>query len=210
MTIMRRICGLFLLGAMILLGSVGLSGCAHDIPMTGNLEPSPAITRIPATVGVYYSPEFKTYEHRGARGGDIWVFPIGPASVRMFDRLFPVLFEGAFPVDRRPPLPEGLAKRLDGVVEVRIEGFDFGLPLLKNGTYTAEVTYRVILYSTAGDSLVSLTVQGFGSKAGEFGFGFARWPGEAADLAVQDAGTKLMNSFGNAPEVKHWLKQVGK
>lgn len=45
---------------------------AHDglyarHPSQANLEPPPDTKRLPLAVGIYYSPELKTYEHVGAR-----------------------------------------------------------------------------------------------------------------------------------------------
>jgi len=210
MSIVRRFAGLLLLGPLLLLGIAGLSGCAHQIPISGNIESMPVVTRLPVAVGVYYSPEFKVYKYEASRYGDIWIYPIGTASVEMFDRLFPVLFETSLSVDRRPPMPPGPFNNLDGVIEVRFDTFEFALPLIKNGNYTAEVGYRVILYAPNGEVLFSQIIKGFGSIQGQFGFGFTRWPGEAASLAVQDAGTRFLKSFGDAPEVRQWLNRLGK
>lgn len=210
MTVKRRLAGLLLLGPLMLMGVVGLSGCAHQIPITRTAEPMPVVTRLPVVIGVYQNPEFKIYEYKASRFGDMWIFPIGTASTDMFDRLFPMMFETTFPVDRRPPMPPGQFNSLDGVIEVRFEAFDFAIPLLKNGNYTAEVSYRVILYSPGGETMISQSVKGSASIQGQFGFEFARWPGEAASLAVHDAGAKLLTTFGDAPEVKQWLKKLGK
>lgn len=180
-------------------------GCTHSIPMKGVLGTPPAVERIPLKVGVYYSPEFRNYKHEGSRGGDRWDFPLGSASVSLFDRVFPETFISTMTVESRPPL-SGI--KLDAVIEPKIEGFDFGIPFLKTGTYTAEITYRFTLYSLKGDPVASWTVRGSGAKRGQIGFEFARWPGEAADLAMQDAATKFMNGFSDVTEVQRWIKET--
>ena len=60
-----------------------------------------------------------------------------------------------------------------------------------------------------GDPVASWTVTGTGAKPGEFGFEFARWPGEAADIAMQDAAKQLVSGFSDVPEVRRWLKEKG-
>jgi hypothetical protein len=184
------------------------SACSHAIPVKGTFAPPPNIGRIPLQIGVYYSQEFRTYEHNGARMGDRWIFPLGPASVDLFDRALPILFERVLPVATRPPLAEG-TPRPAAIIEPRIEDFDFSLPFLKTGTYTAEITYRMTLYAPNGETVASWAVKGIGIKSGEFGFEFSRWPGEAADLAMQDAARKLIEEFRDVPEVRRWLRQTG-
>ena len=157
-------------------------------------------------VGIYYSPEFRTHEDQVWKKGDRWDFPIGPASVSLFDRAIPLVFERVIPVQGRPPL--GGATDIQAVIEPRIESFDFGLPWLKTGTYSAEISYRIILYNQTGDSVVSWVVHGIGEKRGQIGFEFARWPGEAADLAMQDAMRKFLEEFAGLPEVRVWLRRL--
>jgi len=185
-----------------------IAGCTHAIPLKGNLEPPPDTKRLPLAVGIYYSPDLKAYEHVGARSGDWWAFPLGPASTKLFDKVFPIAFESAPVVPNLPPL-NPVGPQVAAVIEPRIEAFDFDLPFLKTGTYRAEITYRFTLYSPQGESLASWTVTGVGAKPSQVGFEFARWPGEAADLAMQDAASKFLTGFRDVPEVRKWLRQVG-
>jgi hypothetical protein len=185
-----------------------MAGCTHAIPIKASLEAPPNVAQVPVAVGVYYSAEFRAYEHLGARFGDRWAFPLGQGSVALFDRVFPVMFERTFPVQSLPPLNPG-GPQLAAVIEPKIEEFDFTLPMLKTGTFSAEITYRFTLYSPQGDPVASWTVKGVGAKPGEIGFELARWPGEAADLAMQDAATKFISGFRDVPEVRQWLRRVG-
>ena len=145
---------------------------------------------------------------RSGVAADRWDFALGEASVRLFDRVWPLLFESSRPVPSRPPLPADQPK-LAAVIEPKIEAFDFSLPFLKSGTYTAEITYRMTLYAAEGESLVSWVVRGEGAKPGRGGFEFAQWPGEAADLAMQDATKKFVTGFRDVPEVRAWLRRRG-
>lgn len=183
-------------------------GCAHTIPLKATVDPPSSSVQIPLAVGVYYSPEFQAYEHIGSRGGDRWIFPLGQASVALFDRVFPIIFESIVPVSSRL-IHAAEGPKLAAVVEPRIEEFNFNIPFLKTSIYTAEITYRFTLYSPQGDPFASWTVKGVGEKQGKFSFESARWPGEAADLAMQDAATKFMTGFRQVPEVRGWLRQVG-
>jgi hypothetical protein len=183
-----------------------LFGCAHEIPLKGAIEPPATISKLPITVGVYYSPEFKDYQYVGSRTGDQWKFPLGAASVKLHNQALPVLFMNYFLVQTRPPFSAGTTE-CNAVIEPRIEAFDFDLPFLKTGSYGAEITYRYTLYSLKGDPVASWIIKGSGAKHGKPGFEFARWPGEAADLAMQDAVNKFITTFSEVPEVRAWLKQ---
>jgi hypothetical protein len=204
---MRPVGSRVILMAVLALGAA--TGCTHVIPLTAaSLDRPPGAIQAPVAVGVYYSPEFRTHEQKIWRGGDRWDFALGEASVRLLDRAWPMIFESSPPVPSRPPMQAGQPK-LAAVIEPKIEAFDFSLPFLKTGTYTAEITYRMTLYSPEGESLVSWTVRGQGAKSGQMGFEFARWPGEAADLAMQDAATKFITGFRDVPEVRAWLRRLG-
>lgn len=196
-----------LMAAALTLGAA--AGCAHTIPLkAASLDRPPGAVQAPVAVGIYYSLEFRTHEEKIWRSGDRWDFALGEASVRLLDRAWPMLFESSAPVPSRPPLQTGQPK-LAAVIEPKIEAFDFSLPFLKTGTYTAEITYRMTLYSPEGERLVSWTVRGQGAKPGQVGFEFARWPGEAVDLAMQEATMKFVSGFRDVPEVRAWLRRLG-
>ena len=196
-------------GPLIALLALGLlTACAHTIPIKPAFVSPAAPTQVPVVVGVYYSPDFGQREDKIWRMGDRWDFPLGQASVLVLEGAWKALFEGHTPVPALPPLPAGEPK-VAAVIESTIEAFDFGLPFLKSGTYTAEITYRFKLYAADGTTLASWTVRGTGAKPGQFGFDFSRGPGDAAELAMQDAATKLAAGFRDVPEVRAWLRNAG-
>jgi hypothetical protein len=194
--------------SLLLLVFLVALGCTHAIPMKGTMEaPPPTTAKVPLRLGVYYSPDFRNYRYVGSRGGDRWDFPLGSSSTRLFDRVFADMFISAQSMGSRPPL-SGSKGKLDAVLEPNIESFDFTIPYLKTGAYTAEITYRFTLYAMNGEPLASWTVRGFASKHGKPSFDFARWPGEAADLAMQDAASKFITGFPDIPEVRRLINQA--
>ncbi len=192
--------------SFLLLVFLVIFGCTHAIPMKGTMEVPPTINKIPMRIGVFYSQEFRNYQHAGTRGGDRWDFPLGSVSVPLFDQAFASLFNSVESVPSLPPLSG--YPGLKAVIAPKIEAFDFRIPLIKTGTYTAEITYRFTLYSLKGDPIASWTTKGIGEKSGQVGFEFARWPGEAADLATRDAVTKFLNGFPDVPEIRRWLQET--
>ena len=190
-------------------------GCTLAIPMKSTMEAPPTTARVPLRLGVYYSPDFRNYSYTAytwismnwSSRGDPWVFPLGNTSARLFDRVFSDMFTSVQSLDSRPPL-RGSQAKLDAVLEPKIESFDFSEPHLKEGAYTAEITYRFTLYALNGEPLASWTVRGTGSKHRKPGFDFASGPGEAADLAMQDAASKFIAGFPDIPEVRRLINQA--
>jgi len=194
---------------LLLMAILWIGGCTHAIPLKGTMEALPSAGsagNVPVRAGIYYSPEFRNYQYKASRGGDQWDFPLGSASVTLFNQAFNTLFKSTESVASRPPLSG--KQELSVVIEPKIDAFEFGLPFLKTGSYTAEITYRFTLYSLKGDPFASWTVKGRGEKRGQIGFEFARWPGEAADLAMRDAANKFLDGFSEVPEVQRWLREV--
>lgn len=187
---------------------VAVSACSHAIPINPTTERYTASPPVAEKIGVYFSEEFQNFEHSGSRYGDTWVFPLGPASVDLFTGVFRQVFERADIVQFLPPLGPGFAE-LAAVIEPRIEEFNFHLPFLNTQTYTAEITYRFVLYAADGEPVASWTVRGEGATPGQIGFDYAKWPGRAADAALEDAARKFSEGILNVPEVRRWLRGRG-
>ncbi len=185
-----------------------LSACSHSIPLDPQIEASSTPPTIDADVGVYFSEDFSTFEHRGSYGGDAWIFPLGPASVKLLGSTFDQVFRKTERVMSLPPFDDHRAD-LAAVIEPRIEEFDFQIPFLKTSTYTAQIAYRFILHDAKGTPVASWVVNGEGARRGELGFDFSTWPGLAADAAMKDAASKFTAEILNVPEVRRWLRDRG-
>jgi len=194
------------IGGFALSAAAIISGCTMTMtfPLEATIDRPPSVTPVPLAVGVYYSPEFRAYEHVRVRQKMRFVAPFGQASVALFDRVLPMIFEGVVPVASPPPLGEG-GPKLAAVIEPKIEAFDFDWPVvLAFGAYTAEVTYRFTLYSPEGNPFASWTVRGDGNPVG-----LQAGVPKAIDLAMEDAAKKFMAGFRDVPEVRRWLRQAG-
>lgn len=190
---------------LVFLGFPALvAGCTMNVPL------SPEVTaardhRIDRFVGLYFPEETATYTWRESRYGDQYVFPLGPPSVRAIEEAARRTFARTARVNQLPPLPAG-SPDVDAVLEARIEDFSFVLPLLKTSTYSAEIAYRFTLHSPTGAPVASWRVVGEGAQAGQIGFEYARWPGEATDLAIADAMRNFVERIDVEPEVTRWLR----
>ena len=78
-----------------------LSACTSTVSLNPGAEfvpPSPI--RVPLTVGIYHSPELRAYTHEARPSGTATLlFPLGDATVRLLDVLYPSVFARAVPVE---------------------------------------------------------------------------------------------------------------
>jgi hypothetical protein len=182
--------------------------CTHVSSLKATVDRPPNVVQVPLVVGVYYSPEFHAYKHVRTRQTHRWVVPVGQASVSLFDRIMPMIFANVVPVPSRPPL-SATEQSVAAVIEPRIEQFDFVFPWVF-GTYTAEITYRFMLYSPDGTPLASWTVNGRGERDWRRDDLTHTKPiGDASNLAMKDAAIKFMTGFRDIPHVRQWLQSIG-
>lgn len=192
--------------AIVVAAAAALAACTINPPVTPQVTAERA-AKIDRVVGVYISNEMRATVWSENRSGDTYKFPIGAASARSIEDAARRTFTRSLAVDGLPPLGAA-GSGLDGVLEAQIEGFDFVIPFLKTSTYRAEITYRFTLHSPVGIPVASWVVTGEGARRGKVGFEFARWPGEAATLAIEDAMTKFVEETDRQPEVIKWLRDT--
>ncbi len=135
-----------------------LSGCTRTLQPEPDLTGLPRASRQPLRVGVYYSPEFRGYEHARAFGSDTYVVPIGAASVEMLDRLLPRVFEEVVPLARFEPGVGG-GRTLDAVIEPSIEAFAFRMGL-DGDDPRFSIAYRFTAYDQDATPLATWLVLG--------------------------------------------------
>ncbi len=202
-----------------------LGGCTYSVSVDVPLHHPPLIEPLPLRVGVYYSPEFRTYEHRQIIRGEIWKntwkFSLGPPSVALFDLVFPTMFE-TVPVQSRPPLASS-APELAAVIEPRIERFHLAAPELPVGmkpislfTFSATIEYRFTLYSTRGDLIASWLESGRGEIQHTFVSEAFPFTGivkgiynEVTVNAMREAAANLSTRYREEPGVQGWLLSIG-
>jgi hypothetical protein len=165
---------------------------------------------IPIKVGVYYGSDLRNFVHQDfTTGRNTLEIPVGEASENHFDKVFAALFSQTIELDDRPPYGKakygGDTSNLAAVMEVRIEDFSYDWRPMSAGPFTAEVTYRFILYSPSGNTVSSWTLTGVDTAKIGFGENGLTFTGERADKAMRAASTKFMAGFRNRPEITRWL-----
>lgn len=187
-----------------LMASVLLSGCTTSVTVEGRV-PTPVVARIPASVGVHYSEDFKSFQHEEVIDqGGTWRVNLGPQNLTFFRNLFDAMFESVREVGE-PPLDQSELAGLQGVIEPRIVKYGFLTPRISGlKFYSASIEYEITLYDRAGQKLGSWNVVGYGkSEPGVFGHDEAL--GEATNQAIRDGGARIAIELVDQPVVAKWL-----
>ena len=197
-----------------------MMGCSieRSLKLDARLPLPPAVQQMPLHVGVYYDPEFVDYTKKielitcGPSGrrdktGIFYTFPVGAASGDLFDQIIGSMFTT---VTKASALSQPLrnTSSVDGMLELRIESFDWGTVCTKDylstGKFTASISYIINLYSSEGPLVASMRVEGLGTEK----FKVCMVDCEdslATKQAIKDAMAKFMIEFSEEPEVRKWL-----
>ncbi len=198
------------LSALVLLSS----GCR--VSPYPKIDPLPSVKSIPLHVGVYFSPEFRSYEYRykgykiSGEPGDMESFAIGEASVDLFNQLLRGMFKNTVEVQQRPPL-SSRGMKLAGVIEPNIEKFKLTKSQerpRRRRRYRVQLTYRFTVYAPDGKIAV-FWVSGRGRSTDRRFATTGKIFGEATDKAMKDAGRRFATSFLEIPEIQQWLESIG-
>lgn len=193
--------------ACLVISGVLAGGCVTTVPLKPTTEGLPPSARLPLTMGLYFDAGFQAYEHEDRYQG--LVMPIGRASVTLFREVFETLFEHAAPVATRPPLAAP-APAVAAVIEPAVEAFDLGSGASESSEVSwAEIAYRLTLWSVQGNAIASWRVTGVGTAAADASLGRRGAQGQAVDLAITNAGARLLDVFSSVPEVREWLRGMG-
>ncbi len=189
-------------------------GC--KVSLNPKVDPLPMIKPIPLDVGVYFSPEFRSYEYRyegykiSGEPGDKESFAIGEASVDLFNQLFQGMFKSTVEVQQRPTLSSS-GMKLAGVIEPNIEEFKLTKSQEQPGRrrrYRVQLTYRFTVYAPDGKISV-FWVSGRGRSTDRRFATTGKTYGEATDEAMKDAGKRFATRFLKIPEIQQWLESIG-
>lgn len=180
-------------GALLL--TAGCSLTLESQAIQTSFPPHVLVDPLPLAVGVYYSPEFRSYESSGGLN-----FALGEASIALFDRVFARMFNQAVRLESRPPLHRGTPSVM-AVIEPQIESFD-----AKLGS-SVGVTYRMRLSTTQGGEIATWTVSGVGGQI-DWWAGSAKIQ-DATASALRSAAARFVMGFRDQPDVRKWLSARG-
>jgi len=147
------------------------------------------VTKTPVRAGVYYSPEFSAQVFQRANGSSLWVVPIGATSVRLFDELYPRVFDKTARVTTLSA-EEFAAQGVDVVIAPSFEHFDFRLGMDADSDRYS-ISYRMTLYSNQGVPVTSWIVFGNAQSTSTLSTTLESWINDD----MTDAATKFLQGF---------------
>ena len=166
------------------------AACTKTVTVTGTL-PTPLVERIPANVGVYYSDEFKSFEHKEAMPeSGTYQIDFGSQNLKFFRNLVNALFTDVTEVSS-PDLSAEQKREFDAVLLPKIVKYGFLVPAISTLTfYEASIEYQIVLVDNEGNDLGAWKIVGYGKAEAEL-FGASDAIGEATMLAIRDGGARI-------------------
>ncbi|MDG2070651.1 MAG: hypothetical protein P8J55_02715 [Pseudomonadales bacterium] len=165
------------------------AGCpTRNVTVAGSV-PTPLVERIPASIGIYYSYEFKSFEHKEALpGSGSYRIDLGGQNLDFFRNLLGAMFAEVIEVNQ-PSVQEG--DELDAILIPEIVKYGFLVPSVSTLTFfEASIEYQITVLDRAGQELGKLRIVGYGKAEGSM-FGGVDAVGEATMLAIRDGGARI-------------------
>jgi len=201
-----------MLSVLVLLAAAISAGCVWSVPepvLVREPRPVPVLLRI----GVYYSPDFRSFTYRHHFSDTAWI--LGKPSVQLLHEALALLFIEVVEVPR-PGSGPSLRGDLAGIIEPQIvsaaavyisdEHLQAGLQVMP-----VHVTYGFTLYSPSGEPMASWDVTGRGEEPTSTSSPLASGSTAISTLkrnfehAMREAAWKLTSGFREIPEVRQWL-----
>ena len=195
---------------LVLLAAVISGGCVSYVPLEPVLVREPRPEPVPLRIGVYYSPEFRSFTYRDHSITDTeWI--LGKPSVQLLHKALTLLFIEVVEVPWHE-LGPSLRSDLAGVIEPRIvsaEAVMLSEEIIKTGVIVApsHITYGFTLYSPSGKPVVSWDVSGRGEEPFSTinPFAIVSVVKRNFEQAMREAAWNLTSGFREIPEVRQWL-----
>ncbi len=184
-----------------------LAGCGGSQVIVESTFPKPLIEPLPVSVGVIIPDELYNFIYtEDIPDQSLWTIALGDANVAMLGPLFDGMFRETRDI-------ESLARAagdatLDGVIEPRLEKFEFDVPKGERDEFVEVwLQYQITLYEPNGATVIQWPVSGYGKSE------LIRDPEDAvqraAIVAMREAGATISTKFSEQPQVRQWLGSIG-
>lgn len=197
------------LTALVLLSACG----AKQVVVQGQF-PTPLMTRLPLTLGVWYVDEFANHEffdETKSKQESDWIVKTGQAQVQMWDALLGGMFEKLVHVQVKPdpdtPSPDTMNQAVDAVLIPHIEELQYAIPTQTNiKVYEIWMRYRFELVTSSGEPIAEWLMSAYGKTPTAFMQSDEAAVNLAAVMALRDAGANFVVNFSRVPDVQQWLQ----
>lgn len=193
-------CLAVLLSMLMLLG-----GCTSSLNLKTESEiPTPVVTRLPLTMGVYFDDKFRNYVYEeNSEDRKNWHIDNSAARVDLFKQVLPSMFKQ---VRLMPGATAAESSPVDAIIVPQVEEMQLALPgETYSDLYEAWIKYRIRLLRPDGSLIGEWPLTGYGKE--EKGMFTSRGNGlnAAINKALRDLGAKLAIGFSKQEVVQQWL-----
>ena len=167
--------------------------------------PVPLVEKIPGSVGVVYTDEFRKRAHSEERRNVKYSVALGESSVRNVDWLLSVVFERVVPIAERGQIGSATPP-VALVVVPALDDYSFVTPQeTASGEYSVTIRYRFELLDPRGSTVDQLTLTGFGTApAGKVSVSAPL--NAATQMALRDFAAKFILDFPQQDAVARLLR----
>lgn len=206
---------IFARSAAVWLCALLLAGCgANEVIVQGEF-PKPVMNKLPLTLGVYYSPEFREHtfhDQTVERNESEWIVRTGDSQVAMHNTLLPGMFEKVVflnEIPRRDRVETVGEEQVDAVLVPAVDELQYSIPRhTKVNVFEIWMRYRYQLYDPQGELLADWTMTSYGKTPTAFIQTAEGAVNLAAVVALRDAGANFAMNFSTVPEVKLWMESL--
>lgn len=189
-----------------------LAGCGGANVVVESDFPEPLVEPLPLHMGVYYSPEFRQYNHKEQKDEKSPEHHIttGPTQVKLFKRLFNNFFAATTELTSLPTAEKPAA--VAAVIVPEVEELQFTVPRdTRSEVFEVWLKYKINLYSPTGELIMDWPVSAYGKTPVAFMKSRDEALEQAAIVALRDAGAHFTISFTRLPKLQRWLDtQLGR
>jgi len=185
-----------------------LNACGVNQVVVEGKFPTPLMTALPLTIGVWYPDEFRGHEFTGMAKNpreSSWIVKTGEAQIQMWDVLLGGMFQ-RFEQMRAAPQPDVLNQAVDAVLIPHVAELQYAIPTQTHvKVYEIWMRYRFELVTVEGEPIAEWTMTAYGKTPSAFLQSDTKAVNLAAVMALRDAGANFVTGFTRVPELNNWL-----
>ena len=184
-----------------------LAGCGGSEVIVESTFPRPLIEPLPVSMGIVIPDELYNFIYtEDIPDQSLWTIALGDANVAMLEPLFEGMFQQTKDLDSLA-LAAG-DTTLDGVIEPKLEKFEFDVPQGERDEFVEVwLQYQITVYEPGGATVIQWPVSGYGKS--ELLRDAEDAVQRAAVVAMREAGATIATKFSEQPQIREWLGGTG-
>ncbi len=177
-----------------------LAGCGGSQVIVESTFPRPLIEPLPVSMGVVIPDELYNFIYtEDIPDQSLWTIALGDANVAMLAPLFEGMFRDT--TDLESLALAAATRRLDGVIEPKLDKFEFDVPQGERDEFVEVwLQYQITVYEPDGATVIQWPVSGYGKS--ELLRDAKDAVQRAAIVAMREAGATIATKFSEQPQIK--------